>query len=97
MRRGDFERFWKWWGGRITLPEQQDTDADEKVLRHVEMGGGEAIIVDDFEEVVEEERLELRAGTSSMGGESMNELRKTGFSGAGSYEGVDFGQASVGI
>ena len=47
-------------GGESTLPEQQDTSNDEKLLWNVELGGGEAIIIDDFEEVVGEERLELR-------------------------------------
>ena len=32
-----------------------------------------------------------------MGEKAMGELRKTGSSGAGSYGGVDFGPASVGI
>ena len=47
-------------GDRITLPEQQEAYNDEKALGNVEMGGGLSIIVEDFEEVVEEGRLELR-------------------------------------
>ena len=47
-------------GDQITLPERQETNADEKVLGDVELGWGEEIAIGDFEEVVEEERLELR-------------------------------------
>ena len=46
-------------GDRIKLPEKQETNAEEKALRNVDRWG-EDVIMGDFEEVVGEERLELR-------------------------------------
>ena len=61
-------------GGQRTLLELQDTDADVKALVNVEPGGGEALNVGDFEEVVEAERLDLR-------GEQVQRERKQGMGG----------------
>ena len=65
----DFGNGWD----KSTLPEQQETFTDENALWNVELGWGEAIIIDDFEEVVADGRLELRGETSSNGKKERNE------------------------
>ena len=44
-------------GEQSTLPEHQDTVTDAKELGDVDLGGGGDVIVGDFEEEVEEGRL----------------------------------------
>ena len=53
-------------GDQVTLPEQQETKEEGKPLWNVDLGGGEDVIAEDIEEVVGDERLELREDPIQM-------------------------------
>ena len=64
-------------GDQSTLPEQHETNAEEKALWNVELGGGDDVIMGDIVDVVGAERLELRKGEIQIAREQqMDEERR---------------------